>query len=79
MSSRKKVGGLKRKTDKFKRELDELTRDFPQAFSNGYWELHLPNKGSEWINSVKTPLKFRKQCLKILIDRTKHPLLFLLR
>jgi hypothetical protein len=72
MSSRKKVRGLKRKIRKFIRELNELTRDFPQEFSNGYWEIHLPSQGSEWINSVKTPFNVRKQCLQTLIDRTKH-------
>lgn len=72
MGSRKKIRGLKRRIRKFSIEVSELTRDFPEDLSNGYWELHLPDQGSEWINSVKTPLNVRKQCLQILINRTKH-------
>lgn len=72
MDSRKKIRGLKRRIRKFTEELNELTRDFPEDLSNGYWELHLPNQGSKWINSAKTPFNVRKKCLQILINRTKH-------
>lgn len=71
MSSRKKIRGIKRRIQKFNRELNELTKDFPENLSYGYWEIHLPGQGSEWINAVKTPYNVRKQCLQVLINRTK--------
>lgn len=71
MHSRKKVRGIKRKTRKFIRELNEITKDFPEDLSYGYWEIHLPSQGSNWINSIKTPFNVRKQCLQALINRTK--------
>ncbi|KAB2331593.1 DUF3916 domain-containing protein [Cytobacillus depressus] len=72
MNERKKVRGLKRKIRNFKRELNKLTMDFPDDFSNDYWEIHLPHQGSYWINSVKTPFKVRRLCLQELINRTNH-------
>ncbi|OAH55027.1 hypothetical protein AWH48_20335 [Domibacillus aminovorans] len=72
MGSKKKIRGLKRRIRQFTEELNELTRDFPEDLSNGYWELHLPNLGSEWISSTKTPFNVRKKCLQFLINRTKH-------
>jgi len=72
VNNRKKIRGLKRRIRAFTKELNELTRDFPEDLSNDYWEFHLPNQGSKWVNSVKTPFNVRKQCLQILINRTKH-------
>ena len=72
MAARKKIRGLKRKINQFKRELSNLTLDFPDIPVDGYRELHVPCDSSEWLNSVKTPLRVRKKCFQFMIDRTKH-------
>jgi len=46
--------------------------DFPYVPIDGYWGLHLPCNGSDWLNSIKTPLKARKQCIQELIDKTEY-------
>ncbi|WP_019413516.1 DUF3916 domain-containing protein [Paenisporosarcina sp. TG20] len=71
MENRKKVRGLKRKIRKFIRELDEITKDFPEGFADNV-ELHLPSKGSDWINSPNTPFNVQRDCVQALISRTKH-------
>ncbi|WP_257131575.1 MULTISPECIES: DUF3916 domain-containing protein [unclassified Bacillus (in: firmicutes)] len=63
---------MKRRINQFKKELSNLALVFPDVPFNGYWELHLPGNGSEWLNSVKTPLKVQKQCIQELIDKTDY-------
>ncbi|WP_059174001.1 DUF3916 domain-containing protein [Bacillus sp. FJAT-27445] len=71
MNSKKKVRGKRRKIRRFIRLLNEATKDFPEDFSYGYWEIHLPDRGSFWINSPKTPTSVRRLCIQALINRTK--------
>ncbi|MGG3471369.1 DUF3916 domain-containing protein [Neobacillus pocheonensis] len=67
----KKVRGLKTKIIKFYKNFEEDTKVFPADF-DGYFEYHLPNKGTDWLNSPKVQYRVKSEYFQFLIDRTQH-------
>ncbi|WP_419182803.1 DUF3916 domain-containing protein [Metabacillus fastidiosus] len=53
------------------RNLKEQTKEFPYAFYNGSWRLHLPIKQS-FISSNKIPFHAKRLCIQTLIDRSQY-------
>ncbi|WP_010304697.1 DUF3916 domain-containing protein [Kurthia senegalensis] len=67
----KKVRGIKQKFNKMIERIEEHTLAFPTEFYNGYWHLHLP-VAQDVIDSDKTPIKIKRCCIQILLDRAEH-------
>ena len=72
-SLQKKVRGLKRRYKEIEDMIIEQTEIVPDPSecSLGYWHLHLP-WGQDYIMSRKTPNKFRRALLQLLINRVNH-------
>ena len=68
---RKKIRGIKRKTNNLIQSIEENTSEFPTEFYNGYWHLHLP-VAQDFINSQKTPLKIKRSCIQTLLDKAEY-------
>lgn len=68
-SDRSKVRGVKRKYKSLKKYLLVDTETFPEPdYDYGYTHFHLPTSQS-FIDSSKTPVSVRKQCIQLMIDR----------
>jgi len=69
-SVKKKIRGKKRKSIDMVEGIIRDSKNFPNIdIENGYWHMHLPIKQS-FINSDKTPIKVKRQCIQTIIDCT---------
>jgi len=70
---KKKVRGLQRKYREIENYVIEETEFVLNPFSPSlnYWHLHLP-WGKEYIYSYKTPNRFRRKVMQLLIDRVHY-------
>jgi hypothetical protein len=66
----KKIRGLKRKSNKLIKRIEENTSTFLSDFENGYWHMHLPISQS-FITSNKTPIRIKRLCIQTLINQAK--------
>ncbi|QKE08448.1 DUF3916 domain-containing protein [Bacillus cereus] len=69
---KKKIRGMKRKTNAMIKRIEEHTKTFPSTFYNDeYWYMPLP-VSQDFIESHKTPRKVKRLCIQTLIDRVNH-------
>jgi len=68
---KKKIRGIKRKTNNMIKRILENTLEFPLEFNNDYWHMHLP-VAYDFINSIKTPFKVKRLCIHTLLERADH-------
>jgi hypothetical protein len=73
LSLKRKVRGQNRKCKLMRFHIFNETEEFPQESEvhPKFWHLHLP-VAQRFIDSLSTPNKLRKYCMKILIERTIH-------
>ncbi|MBK3493966.1 DUF3916 domain-containing protein [Viridibacillus sp. YIM B01967] len=68
---KKKVRGLKKKTNSMVKRIEEETMAFPTDYYHSYWHMHLP-VADAFIDSNKTPFAIKRLCIQTLINQVEH-------